>query len=114
MTKKIDKYDRAIAYLTKHPHLITRAWYLPAPDDRSRLAAAHCLFADMRRRASDQGFGCLTQIRVDPNFYRGPRGLHTKIARDKGIPKSAEGIRPKHLQRFAYWQRLIDELAERR
>ena len=131
-TRKKDKYDRAIEYLTENPDDIYEAWGNPsewegcggelfgfvAPDWKDN----HSVVYDTR----DVGVGtcgCLQQIRQDKvNGGDGKSGdmcmshwprLWENIARDERIPSDADDIGVEDLAVFAEWQREIDALRAR-
>lgn len=109
MKKRKDKYDRAIEYLTKHPWKIAQAW-INNPYYESRLAElAHALF-----QPCGDGFGCLTQIRSDPNYRVPTPELKRAIRADKRIPKSPSAIKVSDLPVFAEWQRRLDKELNRK
>lgn len=103
-TKNRDKYDEAVAYLTKNPDEIYDAW---------NMASTHvpvkgsCLFVPCDLTVLTV-CGCLTQVRGLEYDAATPR-LTRAIRADRGIPKRGESIKPRHLKRFAYWQRRLDK-----
>ena len=114
-----DKYDRAVAYLTEHPELITGAWELDMPGDTEEELeiARDCeaLFAYAGPSGVVDHCGCLTQIRS------GERGrdraatpeLTALIRADERIPADVEGLGVECLVAFAEWQRVIDDAGVR-
>lgn len=94
---KKDKYDLAIAYLSKHPRAIMRAW------DSPYVHRAGCLFKFVL-----DGCACLTQIRSGANLAS--ERLTLKIRGDKRIPFSHDIITVGDLPVFAEWHRKLDKL----
>lgn len=98
---KKDKYDKAIAYLKKHPRAIKHAW---TNTDRHK---AGCLFGF----TGDWTTGCLTQVKY--NKYDAPTPALTQAIRaDDRIPRVAD-ITVKSLPVFAEWQRKLDAMGVR-
>lgn len=114
-----DKYDKAIAYLTKHPSRIYDAWVNQNSGDERAVAKAHCLFQCASTTGhglylDDAYCGCLTQIRQQPDTYCAATPALTKaIKRDARIPKDPSQIEVKHLRVFAQWQRKLDRVLGR-
>lgn len=113
----MDKYDKAIDYLTENPDEIIRAWcdggdFVDAP--------GACLFV-MCSPANETHVpwgdgnwcGCLTQIREYATVAAWTPELTDEICADEGIPKTEDDITVEHLPRFAYWQRRLDVELER-
>ncbi len=95
-----DKYDEAVAYLTKHPRKIFDAWDLPDETPHG------CLFMPVR---GDYSFccGCLTE--VASGLRRACTNELTEAIRaDVRIPTNPREITPDDLPVFAEWQRRID------
>ena len=132
-TRKKDKYDRAIEYLTENPDDIYDAWSNPsewegcggelfgfvAPDWRNNHSKVY-----NTRDVYVGTCGCLQQIRQDykENGGDGKSGdmcmshwprLWENIARDERIPSDADEIGVEDLVVFAEWQREIDALRAR-
>lgn len=105
----MDKYDKAIAYLTENPHQIFESWqwggslFLRTGNPRPRTCD------------SDLVVGCLTQIRADVGYCTPTPELTKAIRNDDRIPKRPEQITVGNLPLFAEWQRRLDkELGEDR
>lgn len=97
----MDKYDKAIAYLTDHPDEIEKAWF--DKDWNGEVHPHHCLF-----NRTHPDCGCLTQIRA--GFSWGPnKKLTAEIESDERIPKGVEKITVADLPVFAEWQRRLDK-----
>lgn len=115
MAKTKDKYDEAVEYLTANPHEIGIAWGNPS----SALGGELFRFASpgLAPPMSSRGepCGCLTQIRGDERYVALRRGgrvdrlLTAEIRADRSIPSDRTKIEPRHLKRFAYWQRRLDK-----
>lgn len=114
MAKTKDKYDEAVEYLTANPHKIRGAWGNPL----SVLGGKLFQFAapgPMRLSSRGEICGCLTQIRNDERYVavrrdgRVARLLTAEIRADRSIPSDETKIEPRHLKRFAYWQRRLDK-----
>ena len=110
----MDKYDKAIKYLTKHPDRIIDAWHVPLADDEGELAQAYCLFQYCNKtgRYGTSNIGCLTTIRSGNIYGTGPVAfseiLTQEIRADERIPVSPGRITVKDLPVFAEWQRRLD------
>lgn len=109
-----DKYDRAIAYLTQHPHEIVKAWGEPFHHP------AGCLFGYVMQANTRESFelarrspcGCLTQVK---SGYRCAQtyALTKAIRADTRIPKWPQWITVDDLPVFAEWQRKLDKELDR-
>lgn len=114
-----DKYDRAVAYLSKNPGKIFAAWQNPQiyedlPED---IEQAHCLFQyctpDGLKAVREDGkvCGCLTQIRCtahlgDSGFVAWTDALTEEIRKDNSVPTYPDVT---SLQKFAEYQRKLDK-----
>jgi hypothetical protein len=112
MKTKIDKYDRAIAWLRKYPEKITDAWVNPDSRTSPRIREAHCLFqyATPNGKPEYEGkdCGCLTEVRGQMKDAATKR-LTTQIRNDSRLPSGSWGITPENLEIFAEWQRRLDK-----
>jgi hypothetical protein len=103
----LDKYDKAVAYLTNRPEEIREAWYSP------RLHPAGCLFTFVSSDyTSYVSIGCLTTIRLGPHVAETP-ALTEAIRADKRLPKDLLDITADNLPVFAEWQRRLDRELQR-
>ena len=103
----MDKYDRAVAYLTKRPHLIYNAWshgFMENFHIRARV-----LFS---AAGGFHGCGCLTQVKSGSPAHT--PALERAIRADIRIPWNADEITVKSLPVFAEWQRRLDRYAFRK
>lgn len=115
----MDKYDRAIKYLTKavetDPGAITRAWSNP----HINRDAGSVLFQFVHKISYSPscGCGCLTQIKASPLTKAQTESLTERIRADDRIPnRIPDQFCPKSemhafvakLPVFAEWQRIID------
>jgi len=112
-----DKYDKAVAYLTRHPGQIETTWgralcsdYELDDDDKEAHKKAACLFT----RCGDedgkfQATGCLTQISHGAGVCAGTPELTKAIKADQRIPQNGEDIEVGDLSLFAEWRRRIDK-----
>ena len=96
-----DKYDEAIAYLTKHPNEIVAAWW---GYDYHEAGGLFGLLPKARKRPS----GCATELRKSPDVVFTIPELES-IKDDERIPKRKEHITVESLEVFAEWQRRADE-----
>lgn len=101
----MDKYDKAIEYLTQNPDKIYINWM-------ASLGEAWCLFQSTGNDLNE--YGCLTQIRSVGVLYIAPTPELTKAIRaDERIPFSPsvgnQTITLAHLPIFAEWQRRLDK-----
>jgi hypothetical protein len=113
-----DKYDDAIAYLTEHPDEVENAWKRPytyGPIGRTAHVAG-CLFQGVCRTAAEyydvrNPMGCLTQLKMYPDNYKYACSPETReeIIKDPEIPARSGCFSLDDLQRFAYWQRRLDQ-----
>jgi hypothetical protein len=102
-----DKYDKAVAYLTKHPYEILHAWQ--HPED----APGGCLFLFAGETDGyGERCGCLTQV-ADKNSRAQTPALTKAIRADARIPKGPQWITAKDLPVFAEWQRRLDKELKR-
>ena len=112
-----DKYDRAVAYLTEHPELITGAWELDMPGDTEKEIARDCeaLFAYAGPSGGLDHCGCLTQIRSGERARdrAATPELTALIRADERIPLDSAGLGVECLVAFAEWQRVIDDAGVR-
>lgn len=114
----MDKYDRAIAFLTENPNLIHKTWNNAgySVDDiasRERMtyaqAEATCLFVMASMNGQHRrNCGCLTQIRAWTDYGSEWPDLTKEIKADIRIPTRGEHIEVGHLKVFADYQRRID------
>ena len=93
----MDKYDRAIAYLTEHPEEIFGAW---SCWDNHR---AGCLF-----NIIPGSNVCLTEARLDPEEISANHPF-IRITEDERIPESPDEITVDDLPVLAEWQRKLDK-----
>lgn len=99
---QVDKYDRAVAYLTEHPEEIQEAWANPIRHE------AGCIFgyAAGPDRKMIHYIGCLTQIKGGL-FRAETEALTEAIRADVRIPDRFD-ITVLNLPVFAEWQRRLD------
>ena len=128
-----DKYDKAIAYLTRHPEHIHDAW--GCPGDYQGRGGELFGFVGPDWSSSSNSYevrgevsgtcGCLQQIRqayknedvqymneldsTDMALSFWPRQW-ARIAMDRRLPAESEDIGVEDLHVFAEWQRKIDDL----
>jgi hypothetical protein len=95
----MDKYDKAIAYLTAKPTEIASAWSYPTTHE------AGCLFEYV-----NEDCGCLTQIRLDPDMFGDKSDLVIQASKDERIPMNMELITVESLPVFAEYQRKFDKM----
>jgi hypothetical protein len=111
--KKLDKYDRAIAYLKKHPDEMYDAWRTSLTNVKEH--PAHCLFQHVTPTGRSGVVydhcmaGCLTQIRRRGIFVAATPALTEEIRNDERLPESHRDITIRMLPRFAWWQRRLDK-----
>jgi hypothetical protein len=103
----MDKYDRAIEWLTQNPDEIERAWGQP-----EFTPVGCCLFQYANSsgyiRSSVNGVcGCLTEVRRG-NWSAETAELTNAIRADIRLPRSGATITVEHLPVFAEWQRRLD------
>lgn len=106
--RKQDKYDRAVAYLKKHPEHINFAWVFPY----TYLKRGGELF-----KCVSGGIGCPTQI-SRPTFFQSlnyvaPTLLLTRRMRKDKRLQAGPYIKPDKLSVFAMYQRLCDKAAKK-
>ena len=104
----MDKYDKAIEFLTAHPKKICIAWNDPPQYEGG------CLFqfaTPTGRCDTTHSAGCLTQIHLDPVVMAGNLNhrLVAEIVADTRIPNRVEDITVESLPAFAEWQRNLDK-----
>ena len=108
----LDKYDKAIEYLTENPAEIVDVWEAPFAYKEG------CLF----QFASPTGFtfcnaGCLTMIREGGYDVWSENKSLPKITKqiheDERLPVCGTFIKVEHLPVFAEWQRKLDKILER-
>ena len=105
----MDKYDKAVKYLERHPEEINEAWGSPTTYDRSKGDhIAGCLFM-IAGNENTHNCGCLTQVRGSTVSVALTPALTKAIRKDKRIPKSPDLITVEDLPVFAEWQRKIDK-----
>lgn len=102
----MDKYDKAIALLTKRVgagevDAIHKAWIAPFEN------RAGCLFAFTGRDPRDRTCGCLTQVSKGMADAATPE-LTRAIFTDGRIPMYPDEITLADLPVFAEWQRRLD------
>lgn len=107
----MDKYDKAVQYLTEHPGEIEEAWNYPEEH------VAGCLFR--YTGVSSEGtdcYGCLTQVKSGDLGWPAPtEALTQAIRNDPRIPTQVLSITVESLSVFAEWNRRLDaELGEER
>ena len=102
---KNDAYDQEITYLTEHPERIYYHWNMGSP-----LFQKACNY----KTCEPTAYGCLTQIRSDPAYYkaRTPE-LTAAILADDRIPVWGI-INVEHLSVFAEWQRRLNRELNRK
>lgn len=61
-------------------------------------------------RRLGHGWGCLTQVKGDPESYTTPDPKLTKQILSSSLPKSVREVRVRDLHRFARWQRKMDKM----
>lgn len=98
MKKKPDKYDRAIAYLTKHPERIFESWCL----NNKR---GQCLFVPLGKR-----FECGCPVEVKKGFPAGNVAVKNAVLANGLIPARFQDITIESLPAFAKIQRMADRL----
>lgn len=111
-----DLYDEGIAYLTQHPDKIRDAWGEvggTSCGQRGIPLGARALFQFCG--SQNRNSGCLTQVRSGGFSAQDPPGmppefLEDAIVADTSLPMEPEDIEVRHLERFAEWQRYLDEL----
>lgn len=105
-----DKYDEAIAYLTKHPNQIRKAWNNPG---RYR---GGCLFQHLtptgRILYQERMYGCPSLIRQG-DWEACDDGLTKAAQDDERIPVKVDKNAVSALPAFAEIQRLADKLLGR-
>ena len=102
--KQLDRYDRHIMWLHKHPDCIEESWNRWDP-----------LFARAgsipRGISGDETCGCLTQVRAGEYGYKAQTPELTRAIRaDHRIPKRVGDIRLDRLDPLREWQRRLDEI----
>lgn len=102
MSEVMDKYDEAVAYLTKNPREIQYFW------DNHRPDGPGCLFQFCGDPLHNPGLGCPVMIRTG-RYSAGTPELTAGIDADTRIPKTPAGIKAENLPAFAEWQRKVDE-----
>lgn len=96
-------YDKQIEELTKNPDQIKSDWF-----------KGEGLFKYINPNNYDINNGCLTRIRLKPDFYKAiingknNEELVQEIAKDDRIPKYSKDITIESLQVFKEWQEKID------
>lgn len=116
-----DAYDKAVEYLTANPDNIRRCWIaggLPPENRPGKDLEPCCLFQfmsphDGKLSSKDDKLGCPTQIKSKYGVSVDKR-LTKMIRKDEGIPSCGMSIRPRHLKRFAEYQRLADQVFKRK
>lgn len=107
----MDKYDKAIKYLTENPNQIHEAWNCHVQDEKGGQLFK---FATMKDEDLDTECGCITQIRSD-DYESGFGNLVTEQIRgDSRIPRDEFDIRVEDLPVFAEWQRKFDVMRSHR
>lgn len=108
----MDKYAKAIEFLTERPNEIYAAWSSP----RNHFAGCLFQYASPRGGLSDcpvmlKSSGCLTQIRSfnGDRVVHGRTDLTEQILADTRIPKHESKITLDTLPVFAEWQRILDK-----
>lgn len=110
----MDKYDKAIEYLTANPNHIPDAWLLMPRDHFSPDLdfEPRCLFEyvakDPFSNDTNEHIGCLTQIRANAGIIAETPELTEAIRADERIPRGVGRINVDNLHVFAEWQRRID------
>jgi hypothetical protein len=113
--RKLDKYDKAIAYLKKNPEMITSCWNIPNNGN-----SGGCLFQVCSPTGNilddcfyPSQYGCPTQVasREKKAFTR---EITLEIRQDTRIPRWAHDITVKNLHVFAEWQRRLDKELNRK
>jgi hypothetical protein len=102
-----DQYDKAVAYLTKHPDKIIYAWENPDGELGGRL---------FQFMGTTDGYGescgCLTQVKSGIRRAKTP-ALTKAIRADARIPEGPQWITVNDLPVFAEWQRRLDKELKR-
>lgn len=106
----MDKYDEAVAHLTRHPMQIGQAWRETTDHP------AGCLFSYVSPKGRlnkvppwvDHCCGCLTQVR-NRDCVAWTEELTQAIQADDRIPGDVVRITAEDLPVFAEWQRRIDK-----
>lgn len=104
--RKVDKYDRAIKFLQKHPAQIESAWISGLSDPTAPGAVLFTSAGD------SMSHGCLTMIRGG-GWDAATRKLTRAIRADKRIPDNGDYITVANLPVFAEWQRRLDRELKR-
>jgi hypothetical protein len=99
----MDKYDKAIAYLSDHPDEIMEAWKRPHKH------VAGCLFQKATKTGWSCVSGCLTELRRWPQLNAATDALTDAIRADRRIPMDPYDITVERLGVFAEWQRRLDQ-----
>jgi hypothetical protein len=103
-----DRYDKAVAYLTKHPDEIIHAWRNPEGEPGGRL---------FQFVGTTDGYGescgCLTEVKDGIRRAQTP-ALTKAIRADIRIPKGPQWLTAKDLPVFAEWQRRLDKELNRK
>jgi len=107
---KKDVYTKEVEYFEKHPEEIYQAWTFGS--EHSPLFDA-CGVVRCERSLFSAPYGCLTQVK-STNSEAATPALTKAIQSDKTLPSHPRFIEPKHLPRFAYWQRKIDKMFKTR
>ena len=105
----MDKYDKAIEFLTDHPEKIPIAWSDPIQYEGGCLFQFATPTGKYNARLRDAG--CLTQIHGSPKVMAGDLNpvLVEQIVADQRIPSKSEDITVESLPVFAEWQRRLDK-----
>jgi hypothetical protein len=102
----MDKYDKAIEHLTKHPKGIEEAWMNPDTCPSGCLFT-FCATTSRTLNEQDNVCGCLTQVRG--GIYPAETEALTQLIRaDDRIPDSIGRVTVESLPVFAEWQRKLD------
>lgn len=98
----LDKYDRAIAHLTKHPDQISSTWV--SPDEYEAGCLFEFLSPDYR---SGKDWGCPTLVKHG-GFIALTDEITEAIRNDPRIPGDHSKITIESLEAFAEYQRMAD------
>lgn len=99
-----DKYDEQIERLTANPRAIRSEWF--AGRGLFRFAGV-----EEEGEPAEDGIGCLTMIREEPDRYRAADDdLTRRILGDARLPDDPSKITPDHLPIFAEYQREMDRM----
>lgn len=108
----MDKYDKAIAYLTENPGKMEAVWCEQNYGDESEMAQAHCLFEYLCPNDEDTwAYGCITQ--VASGSKRAFTDELTQLVLDADLPTDIDNVTLQHLPKCAEIQRIADIVCNR-